>query len=94
MATVKCGLFCAKLNRRDRRSRNFELRLARQTSEGEEKYCGGLATFLFGTFTMSFTPLGVLLVMKTLKLGWYVVIKVTDLENFFIIHMHCVSALH
>jgi len=44
-----------------------------------------LMTFCFGTFAMPFVPLGVLLVMKTLKHEWYMVItayKITNFENF------------
>jgi len=62
-AQWKMLLFCAKTIVKE--SRKFELARLKKKKK-KEKHSGDLATFWFGTFTMLFSALGVLFIMKTL----------------------------
>jgi len=57
-----------------RASRNFELACLKMKMN-ERKYFGHLVTFWFSIFRMSFSPLGVMLVMKILEDKWYLLLS-------------------
>jgi len=77
-AQCKMLLFCTRTIVKE--SRNFERKNERKkerkkerTKEEEEKHFGHFAAFWIGTFMIVFCATRVLLVMKTLDDGWYVV---------------------
>jgi len=75
-------------------SHNFELTHLKKTpkKKKERKRFGHLATFRFGTFTMFFMPLGVLLVMKTLEKAYkFTIFEI--LRDFFCIIVYCMFIL-
>ena len=71
-AWCKVPLFCAKNT--VNKSRNFELARLKK-KKNKETHFGYLVIFWFSIFTMLFTPLSMLIIMKTLEGEWYIVIK-------------------
>jgi len=57
--------------------------------EEEEERKAVWRLFWFGTFAMVFTPLGVLLVTKTLKDEWYIVTKAYKFTVSFLHYIVC-----